>query len=132
MAYGGRMNDDQYTVRQTSRQGIPGDDFSFRPYPLFDIMGIVRKRGDQMKKTVALLLAASILLPLYAAAESGPDKTLPASDARTPSTVIGFARELSLLVAGIGWEAVRIVLPESCPAKHKDIDKLLDNTTVQK
>jgi hypothetical protein len=47
----------------------------------------------------------------------------PATTSACPA--LGMAQEMGLLVLGIGWEAVRIVLPDSCPAKHKDIDALL-------
>jgi hypothetical protein len=65
---------------------------------------------------LALVLSAGAVFPLAAADEPAAASACPA---------LGMAREMGLLVLGIGWEAVRIVLPDSCPAKHKDIDALV-------
>ncbi len=81
-------------------------------------------------KTKALFLALVLLLafPLIGVTATAPTGGA-ATGAGAPGSVLGWGRELGLLVAGIGWEAVRIVLPESCPAKHKDIDQLIHNDT---
>jgi hypothetical protein len=76
-----------------------------------------------MKKALALAIAAFVLAgwaePLIAA------DTTPSPGTPVACPVIGAVRELGLLVLGIGWEAIRIVLPDSCPEKQKDIDGLL-------
>lgn len=81
-----------------------------------------------MKKAMVLFIAACLAL--------GPALWISADDGSAPETpsgaacpVAGAARELGLLVLGIGWEAVRIVLPDWCPAKDKDIDGLLEDAS---
>jgi hypothetical protein len=79
-----------------------------------------------MRKTIILCIAASLLIGWGAflpAAESA--EAVRPSPAACPA--VGAVRELGLLVLGVGWEAVRIVLP-SCPAKEKDIDALIGGT----
>ncbi len=79
-----------------------------------------------MKKTIVLYVAAFLLVgwaaPLPAAEST---ETVRPTSAACP--VVGVVRELGLLVLGVGWEAVRIVLPDSCPAKEKDIDALIES-----
>jgi hypothetical protein len=77
-----------------------------------------------MKKTIIFCVAATLLIggaALAAADDAAAPDIAPAS-----CPVVGAAREAGLLVLGIGWEAVRIVLPDWCPAKRKDIDGLLE------
>lgn len=76
-----------------------------------------------MKKRVItfilLLVFSGVAIPSFGAGEEA---------APSPCPAIGFARELGLLVLGIGWESVRIVLPDSCPLKEKDIDRLMEQS----
>jgi hypothetical protein len=84
-------------------------------------------REKNVKKTIILCIAASLLIGwalLIPAAEETGNAGAPAASC----PVMGAARELGLLVLGVGWEAARIVLPASCPAKQKDIDGLLHGT----
>jgi hypothetical protein len=70
---------------------------------------------------IAAILA--VVLSTGAVGSLGATTDEPATTSACPA--LGMAQEMGLLVLGIGWEAVRIVLPDSCPAKHKDIDALL-------
>ncbi len=84
-----------------------------------------------MKKIMLICIAGMLLAGLSAvspAADMGEATITPAA----ACPVMGTARELGLLVLGIGWEAVRIVLPESCPAKEKDIDGLIGAVKADK
>lgn len=83
-----------------------------------------------MRKTIILCVAASLLIGwgvLLPAAESAET----AGSSPAACHAVGVARELGLLVLGVGWEAVRIVRP-SCPAKEKDIDALIGGTQSDK
>jgi hypothetical protein len=77
-----------------------------------------------VKKAVIVCIAMALVIPwtvpIFADEETDNSGV---SSARCPA--LGAAQELCLLVLGIGWEAVRIVLPDSYPAKDKDIDGLL-------
>jgi hypothetical protein len=78
-----------------------------------------------MKGKVLLIVLVMILAAPSIGAAAAPAGGDTSAGASVPGSVLGMGRELGLLVLGIGWEAVRIVLPESCPAKHKDIDRLI-------
>ncbi len=80
-----------------------------------------------MKKVISLVLVLVFLLsPIYVIASGTVDNDEAVTNKCSASGVlVGGAREFSLLIMGIVWESVRIVLPESCPAKEKDIDALL-------
>jgi hypothetical protein len=82
-----------------------------------------------MKKVISFVLVLGLLLsPAYIIASNSVDKDEATDKCSASGVVVGGARELGLLVMGITWEAVRIVLPEWCPAKEKDIDQLLSET----
>lgn len=81
-------------------------------------------------KKISICLLLTFLLSLFglstiAAADNAGNSITPASKNRICAMTISGARELGLLVLGIGWEAVRIVLPDACPEKEKDIDELI-------
>ena len=74
---------------------------------------------------VLVFILCGLLLPLVPAmAEEG---TAPAPERSVIEAIASGSRELSLLVLGIGWEAVRIALPEACPMKEKDIDGIVSS-----
>jgi len=77
-----------------------------------------------MKRAV-ILSVISLLLLGVAGFVRAEDATPSADTPPAACPVMGMAREVGLLVLGVGWEAVRIVLPDACPAKEKDIDRLL-------
>lgn len=77
-----------------------------------------------MKKAAVLYITA-FLLTGWAVSAQTEDAAVPDVGAAS-CPVMGAAREVGLLVLGVGWEAIRIVLPDSCPAKQKDIDGLLE------
>ncbi len=79
-----------------------------------------------MRKTIVLCVAAFLLVG-WAALLPAAESTETARPASVACPAFGVARELGLLVLGVGWEAVRIVLPDSCPAKQKDIDALIES-----
>jgi hypothetical protein len=83
-----------------------------------------------MRKTIILCVAAFLLIGWGVSAQA-EDAAVPAvGSASCP--VMGAAREVGLLVLGVGWEAIRIVLPDSCPAKQKDIDGLLEGVPSER
>lgn len=83
-----------------------------------------------MKKGIYIILLLCFLLtPFFAAASGVVDNDEAVTNKCSASGVlVGGAREFGLLIMGIVWESVRIVLPESCPAKEKDIDEMLSTT----
>ena len=87
-------------------------------------------------KKISICLLTVFLLSLFGlsivAADDAEISAPPASERRLCATAVGGVRELGLLVLGIGWEAVRIVLPEACPEKDKDIDELIQSIRERK
>jgi len=71
-----------------------------------------------------MLLLLSALVP---AAMGQTDEAAPTADGRVSpgGVIVGGLTELGLLACGIAWECVRIVLPEGCPLKERDIDDLV-------
>ncbi|GEM_PF-3336040 len=81
-------------------------------------------------KKISICLLTIFLLSIFSfsAAVSNDDTGNSISPTLSRQICVGAvsgARELGLFVLGIGWEAVRIVLPEACPEKDKDIDELI-------
>ncbi|MBN1572840.1 MAG: hypothetical protein JW984_06540 [Deltaproteobacteria bacterium] len=79
---------------------------------------------------ISISLLTILLLSLFcfstATANDDAENSIPpASSKRICTMAVSGGRELGLLVLGIGWEAVRIVLPEARPEKDKDIDELI-------
>jgi hypothetical protein len=83
-----------------------------------------------MKRFVVIFLTIFFItasLSFSPGMEGAQEKNQQTEDTSGSGTNIALvcARELGLLCAGIVWEAVRIVLPTSCPQKEMDIDQLL-------
>ena len=74
-----------------------------------------------MKRHIVIVTLVAVL----GLALVGPAGAQAGTPTSAPGSVLGFGRELGLLVLGFGWDAVRIVLPDAWPAKHEDIDQLL-------
>jgi hypothetical protein len=55
------------------------------------------------------------------------DHTVSTADERVSpgGAVMGGLTELGMLAFGIAWEGVRIVLPEGCPLKEREVDDLV-------
>jgi len=82
-----------------------------------------------MKINIYIVTAMMCLLlavgPLTAAGQAD-EIVANAEDHISPGGVIlGGLTELGMLAFGIAWEGVRIVLPEGCPLKERDIDDLV-------
>lgn len=72
-----------------------------------------------------IFLLSLLIFSVALARDIGETPIPPVSSKTTGIKAINGARELGLLVLGIGWEAVRIVLPKACPERDKDIDELI-------
>jgi len=74
---------------------------------------------------VLLFAFCGLLLPFVPA--MGEEGTVSAPECSVIEAIASGSRELGLLVLGIAWEGARIVLPEACPMKEKDIDGIVSS-----
>ena len=97
-----------------------------------------RQQMKNIKKSPTLMGAARIVkslilifvLSLFVLSNaSAMEAAIPSSPSTSTKPIkiraIYGVSELGLLVLGVAWDAVRIVMPKSCPERDKDIDELV-------
>lgn len=82
--------------------------------------------AKKVSRDLLLIFLLSLFVSTGAAAgDAGKNPTLQPSSKAIGTKAVTGARELGLLVLGVGWDAVRFVMPKSCPDRDKDIDELI-------
>ena len=80
-------------------------------------------------RTVKSLILIFVLSLFILSNASAMEAAIPSSPSTSTEPIkiraIYGVSELGLLVLGVAWDAVRIVMPKSCPERDKDIDELI-------
>ncbi|MBN1883657.1 MAG: hypothetical protein JW885_15925 [Deltaproteobacteria bacterium] len=76
--------------------------------------------------SVTVMLCLLLVIGAHGAM-GGTDDVAPNTEDRVSpgGVIVGGVTELGMLALGIVWEGVRIVLPEGCPLKEREIDDLV-------
>ncbi len=78
-----------------------------------------------LKSLILIFLLSLFVLSNASAMETATPSNTPASTEPMRIKAVYVVSELGLLVLGVAWDAVRIVMPKSCPERDKDIDELV-------
>ncbi len=92
----------------------------------------VMKITRAVKSLILIFVLSLFIVSNASAMETAAPANTPASNEPTRVNAIYGASELGFLVLGIAWDAVRIVMPKSCPEKDKDIDELVRSIKEKK
>jgi hypothetical protein len=87
----------------------------------------------KLSRCILFVFLLSLFVSTGAAAGDAGNSPTPQPSGKAIGTkAVTGARELGLLVLGVGWDAVRFVMPKSCPEREKDIDELIHSIKERK
>lgn len=78
-----------------------------------------------VRSLILIFVLSLFVLSNASAVEAAAPSSIPASTELIRTKAIYGVSELGFLVLGVAWDAVRIVMPKSCPERDKDIDELV-------